>query len=105
MFGGCRGDRNCGHTTNWTCPCTCDEEYERDYSAPVLVMPKVQQPSEVERLKAQVEGMALYVMHGAGCHANDFDYLDKTHCTCGLRQFYNPKGCDGSSTLARTSAQ
>lgn len=88
MFGErCLGLVGCGHSTNWTCPCTCDEEIARQDVTPTA--PKI---DEVSRLKAQVEGMARYVAHDAGCAANDLDYLDKSPCTCGLRAFYNPKG-------------
>jgi len=92
MFGErCYGYVGCGHPNNWSCPCTCDEEVARD-TTPTLSLPVEQPPSEIDQLKARVEGMALYVAHDAGCEANDLDYLDKTPCTCGLRQFYNPKG-------------
>lgn len=93
MFGDrCLGLSGCGHSTNWTCGRTCDEVIERDEhiaSAPPI---RADPPSDVERLQSQIEGMALYVQHGTACDANDFDYLDKTPCTCGLRAFYNPKG-------------
>lgn len=75
---------NCGQGTNWTCPCTCDDE-------PSLQTPRKAEPT-VESLKAQIEGMMRYVQHHPSCRANDFDYLDKTPCTCGLRSFCNPKG-------------
>lgn len=91
MFGErCLGYVGCGHATNWTRPCTCDEVIERDeHIAPASV--KVQTPTEIERRKTQIEGMALYVQHQGACEANDFDYLDKTPCICGLRTLYNPK--------------
>ena len=93
MFGNrCLGYVGCGHTTNWTCACTCDEEIERDEHVAPRAVAQPNPPSEIERLKWQVEGMARYVQHDAGCEANDLDYLDKTPCTCGLRGFYNPKG-------------
>lgn len=105
MFGDrCYGMPGCGHPTNWTCPCTCDEEIARDGGAapavPVRTDPApvatadMQPPSEIDLLKARIEGMALYVAHDAGCGANDLDYLDKTPCTCGLRRYYNPRGLD-----------
>jgi hypothetical protein len=98
MFGErCYGMPGCGHSTNWTCPCTCDEEMARD-TTPLPVATAVpavaQAPSEVDLLKARIEGMALYVTHDAGCEANDLDYLDRTPCTCGLRRYHNPKGLD-----------
>lgn len=90
MFGErCLGLAGCGHSTNWTCPCTCDEEIARNNE---VAIPQSSPPSEVERLRMQIEGMARYVTHDQGCDANDLDYLDKTPCTCGLRSFYNPKG-------------
>lgn len=104
MFGErCYGYVGCGHTTNWTCPCTCDEEMARETDSsptPAVAATAVQPPSEIERLKAQIEGMALYVAHDAGCEANDLDYLDKAHCTCGLRRYHNPKGLDDDRTRA-----
>ena len=91
MFGHrCEGRAHCGHQTNWTCPCTCDEG--EDYSP----SPSKNNPpplNEVERLKMQIEGLLVFVQHASGCEANDFDYLDKTPCACGLRKLYNPKGC------------
>ena len=39
-----------------------------------------------------IEALLRYVAHDNGCAANDLDYLDKSPCTCGLREFYNPKG-------------
>ena len=90
MFGDrCYNEPQCGHSVNWTCPCTCGEGSR--YEAPQLPVP-TPPPSEETRLKAQIEGMACYVQHDAGCEANDLDYLDKAPCTCGLRRFYNPKG-------------
>jgi len=87
MFGErCLGLVGCGHSTNWICPCTCDEEIARQDDTPPA--PKV---DEVSRLNVKIEGMARYVAHDAGCAANDLDYLDKTPCTCRLRAFYNPK--------------
>lgn len=75
---------DCGHSTNWTCPCTCDEIREREH-APVP-------PSEADQLRAKIERLKLYLAHHDGCSANDLDYLDHTPCTCGLRLIYNPKG-------------
>ena len=92
MFGDrCYNEPQCGHSVNWTCPCTCGENPVQ-YETPRRVVVPEPQPSEVDRLKAQIEGMACYVQHDAGCEANDLDYLDKSLCTCGLRSFYNPKG-------------
>lgn len=89
MFGDrCYGEPQCGHPTNWSCPCTCGDTIDRCEAPPLPVQP----PSEAERLKMQVERLCLYVHHDTGCRANDFDYLDKTPCTCGLRAVYNPKG-------------
>jgi hypothetical protein len=93
MFGDrCLGLPGCGHSTNWTCPCTCDEEIERRDRAPVTSPTKLSQQAEIERLKTQIEGLVRYVQHETGCHANEFDYLDKSPCTCGLHKFYSPKG-------------
>lgn len=39
-----------------------------------------------------IENLFCYVQHETGCDANDLDYLDKSPCTCGLRDYYNPKG-------------
>lgn len=90
MFGErCYGLPGCGHPLNWSCPCTCDDEIAKEARESPPPAPKI---DEVSRLKAQVEGMARYVVHDAGCAANDLDYLDKSPCTCGLRAFYNPKG-------------
>lgn len=90
MFGErCYGMAHCGHSTNWSCACTCDEEPEYyTYTPKVLVKPI----TEVERLERLIKRLELYVVHLPGCNANDFDYLDKTPCTCRLREFYNPKG-------------
>lgn len=91
MFGGrCYGLPGCGHPLNWTCPCTCEEHVGGTLSDGSPLRPT--NVDEASRLKAQIEGMARYVAHDAGCAANDLDYLDKTPCTCGLRAFYNPKG-------------
>lgn len=91
MFGDrCYGEPQCNHQLNWTCPCTCGEGERQEVRKSIPFTPA--QVSEVDLLKAKIEGMALYVRHDAGCRANDFDYLDKSPCTCGLRQFYNPKG-------------
>lgn len=109
MFGErCYGMPGCGHSTNWTCPCTCDEEIAREdgptLAAPILTAPiatAAEPPaSEVEILKARIEGMALYVAHNSGCEANDLDYLDKAPCTCGLRRYHNPKGLDDDRVRA-----
>ncbi|WP_313326208.1 hypothetical protein [Sphingobium yanoikuyae] len=91
MFGErCLGLAGCGHSTNWTCPCTCDDEIAKEaHECATIPDSKV---DEFSRLKAQIEGMARYVTHDTGCAANDLDYLDKSPCTCGLRVFYNPKG-------------
>lgn len=87
MFGErCYSEPQCGHPNNWSCPCTCGETLGRSEETPA---PK---QSEAESLQAQIECMARYVQHDAGCAANDLDYLDKSPCTCGLRRFYNPKG-------------
>jgi len=106
MFGErCYDMPGCGHSTNWTCPCTCDEEIAREAKptlATAVVQEPVQPPSEIEILKARIEGMALYVAHDAGCEANDLDYLDRTPCTCGLRRYHNPKGLDDDRTRALT---
>ena len=89
MFGErCLGRAGCGHSTNWTCPCTCDDEYRS--SAPVEQAQPL--PNIVDRMQARIDGMAMYVSHGDSCRANDLDYLDDAPCTCGLRAFYNPKG-------------
>ena len=91
MFGErCDGHVNCGYTTNWSCPCTCDEENERDsefgrgYWAPKKPAPPKPDPI--------TEAIARYLQHDVGCGANDLDYLDHSPCTCGLRAHYNPKG-------------
>lgn len=90
MFGHrCDGRSGCGHSTNWTCPCTCDEALDYEEPSASASTPEV---PEIDRLKAQIEGMALYVQHDTGCEANDLDYLDNSPCTCGLRSFYSPKG-------------
>ncbi len=102
MFGErCLGLPGCGHQTNWSCPCTCDEEIAREDrpTTPVPSAAVAQPPDETERLKAQIEGMALYVAHDLGCNATDLDYLDRTPCTCGLRRFYNPRGVDDSQGM------
>lgn len=96
MFGDrCLGLVGCGHSTNWTCGCTCNEVIARDDREIEPTQPT--KADEAARLKAQIEGMALYVQHDGSCRANDFDYLDKTPCICGLRTFYNPKGQQGGS--------
>ena len=111
MFGDrCYGMPGCGHSTNWTCPCTCDEEMARDTGpeptpAPTIVMPAAKPPSEIDLLKARIEGMALYVTHDSGCEANDLDYLDKSPCTCGLRRYHNPKGLDDDRMRALAADQ
>jgi len=46
----------------------------------------------IEQLQARIERLGLYVQHDSGCSANDLDYLDKTPCTCGLREICSPKG-------------
>lgn len=100
MFGGCLGLSGCGHSTNWTCPCTCSEEISRRDHEPSPAAAKISQPSEIERLKAQIEGLVRYVQHDVGCNANDLDYLDKSPCTCGLRKFYSPKGVQHAPALS-----
>lgn len=109
MFGDrCYGMPGCGHSTNWTCPCTCDEEMARDTgSAPsaTVVVAAAKPPSEIDLLKARIEGMALYVAHDPGCEANDLDYLDKSPCTCGLRRYHNPKGLDDGRIRALAADQ
>ena len=39
----------------------------------------------------EIDKIARWLQHDVGCSANDLDYLDKTPCTCGLREIYNPK--------------
>ena len=52
-------------------------------------------PSAAEETAARLlENLARYLCHDVGCPANDFDYLDDTPCSCGLRKLYNPKGGD-----------
>lgn len=86
MFGErCYGHVNCGHTTNWSCPCTCDEEMMAERERP-------EEPSARVPPTNPIDLLARYLQHDVGCHANDFDYLDHTPCTCGLRALYNPKG-------------
>jgi len=49
-------------------------------------------PTYTDRLAASLlENLTRYLSHSGGCAANDLDYLDDTPCTCGLRNFYNPK--------------
>ena len=78
----------CGHSTNWTCPCTCDEEYERDseLGRGLWAPTKVAEPIAA----AIPEAIIRYLQHDIGCEANDLDPLDHAPCTCGLREFYNP---------------
>lgn len=92
MFGErCQGHVNCGHTTNWTCPCTCDEEADQDselgrgYWAPQKAIAPTTPPP-------LPDAVTRYLQHDNGCEANDLDYLDYSPCTCGLRVHYNPKG-------------
>lgn len=75
---------NCGHGTNWTCPCTCDEIYiaESNRKSPQA---KVEAAPKIERLM-------LYVSHWASCRASELDPLDDTPCTCGLRAVLSPGG-------------
>lgn len=42
--------------------------------------------------KDVIEQISPWLTHDIGCKANDLDYLDKSPCTCGLRNYYNPKG-------------
>lgn len=77
----CRGLSGCGHPTNWSCPCTCDEiEAERQAVAPQTSLHTGYTIQDLER----------YLYHDIGCYANDLDSLDHTACTCGLRKYYNP---------------
>jgi hypothetical protein len=86
MFGGrCSG---CGHSTNWTSPCTCDEEIDW-FGAPTVSAPMKPKPT--------FEQLERYLSHDAGCTANDLDPLDQSPCTCGLRQFYDPWNRKGKS--------
>lgn len=80
----CLGLRGCGHSTNWTCPCTCDEHLDdQPHRAAITKAPAM---TDAQR----IEGMSRYVSHERGCEANDLDPLDHTPCTCGLRAFFNP---------------
>ena len=79
---------DCGHSTNWTCPCTCDE-ISRSWGDDEPAPPP---PSEADQLRGKIESLQQYLTHHEGCSANDLDYLDHTPCTCGLRLIYNPKG-------------
>lgn len=79
-------DPHCGRSTDRTAPCICGaQEIGCPTASPAV-------PSEIERLRMRIEGMALYVRHDDGCPANDLDYLDRSPCTCGLRRYHNPKG-------------
>ena len=85
MFGDrCDGLSGCGHTTNWTVPCTCDEVYKsRTNDQPALfVYPPLRKPT--------IQDVERWLQHDVGCSANDLDPMDHTPCTCGLRAFYNP---------------
>ena len=82
MFGDrCLGMSGCGHSTNWTCPCTCGEEYERKSNYRTEPTPKPQ---------ATIKDLERYLHHEESCQANDLDPLDHAPCTCGLRVFFNP---------------
>lgn len=55
-------------------------------------------PSQPERDAANIlEALTRYLCHDPGCAANDFDHLDDSPCTCGLRRYYNPKGVEHQS--------
>lgn len=92
MFGErCYGRPNCGHTGNWSCPCTCDEYddgYDHDFKPVAVVVSGPAPSSDAFKL----EHLMRYVQHDAGCIANDLDPLDRSPCTCGLRQIHNPWG-------------
>lgn len=62
-----------------------DEEYGTREVGPSL------QESSAANL---LERLTRYLCHDVGCSANDFDHLDETPCTCGLRKLYNPRGVE-----------
>lgn len=78
MFGErCYGLPHCGHATNWTCACTCDEKEGQAQSTTAGISPQPDYSGKE---------------HSVSCKANDLDPMDHTVCTCGLRQKFNPWG-------------
>ena len=51
----------------------------------------------------EIDKIARWLQHDVGCSANDLDYLDKTPCTCGLREIYNPKNQKTTGTTPEYS--
>ena len=53
MFGErCYGRPNCGHSTNWTCPCTCDEYVDEPFPRELSEREKIEK--EISQLRADI---------------------------------------------------
>jgi len=58
MFGNrCLGLPGCGHSTNWTCPCTCEEEIDGRDREPAISRVKLSQQAEAEAIKIDSVGI------------------------------------------------